>query len=232
MYNRTSFLGIIPARGGSKRLPRKNLLNLNGKPLIAWTIEAAKKSKYLDKIILSTDDDEISSVGLNYNIDVPFKRPKYLSGDNASTIDVIFHTLNYIKSNNMKYDCIVLLQPTSPLRDEKEIDLSIEYFMNKNAHSIISVSKLKHPIEWAKKLPKDLSMTNFLYKNKRSQDYEPHYLINGAIYIVRTIKFIKEKQIFFPSKCFAYKMSEHKSIDIDDEFDFNLANFFLKNVKK
>tara|TARA_Y100000741_G_scaffold319604_1_gene267656 strand:- start:392 stop:1087 length:696 start_codon:yes stop_codon:yes gene_type:complete len=231
MFKNKTFLAIIPARGGSKRLPNKNTANLYGKPLVAWTIEAAKKSKYLDEIILSTDSSKITEIGLKYKVNIPFVRPKKISGDKANSVDVLIHALNQI---DKKYDYTVMLQPTSPLRNHHDIDKSIEYLNEKDANSIISVSKLSHPIEWVNKLPKDFSMKNFFSRKdkiKRSQDYEKSYIINGAIYIIRNKILISQKKLFLKERCYGYLMDQDKSIDIDNKLDLNIAEVLLKNGK-
>ena len=176
-----TFLVIIPARGGSKRLPRKNLLDLCGKPLIAWSIEAALKSKYISKVIVSSDDEEILNIAKEYKADF-IKRPDELASDTATTFDALKHTLENVE----KYDYVVLLQPTSPLRTEKHIDEAIELLKEKNADAIISVCEMEHSPLWSNTLDEDLNMSNFLRDevlNKRSQDLPKYYRLNGAIYI-------------------------------------------------
>lgn len=122
-----TFLAIIPARGGSKGVPRKNIRNLAGKPLIAWTIEEAKKSKYINRVILSSDDNEIIEIAKNYNCEVPFVRPKNIAEDNTPGIDPVLHAIKQCPG----YDYVVLLQPTSPLRTVEDIDGCIRYMLNK-----------------------------------------------------------------------------------------------------
>ena len=194
MYTNKTFLAIIPARGGSKRLPRKNVLDLCGKPLIAYTIEAALKSKYIDKVIVSSDDEEILNISSNFGADI-IKRPIDLANDTATTFDTIKHTID----NFEKYDYIVLLQPTSPLRNEKHIDEAIQLLEEKNADSIISVCEMDHSPLWSNTLPKDGNMSNFLKDeilNKRSQDLEKYYRLNGAIYICKTSKLLEKKVLY------------------------------------
>jgi len=231
LKNKT-FLAVIPARGGSKRIPNKNVIELNGKPLIAWTIEAAKKSKYIDEIILSTDSEKIAKIASKYRINIPFIRPTNLSSDKARSIDVLIHAVNSMKENNKNYDFTLMLQPTSPLRDNNHIDESIEYLFEKKANSIIGVTKLNHPIEWANKLPQDFSMKNFFDQNniiKRSQDYDASYLVNGAIYIIKNSILLEEKKLFLNENCYAYEMDISKSIDIDTKQDLKMAEVLLKN---
>ena len=229
MYTNKTFLAIIPARGGSKRLPRKNVLDLCGKPLIAYTIEAALKSKYIDKVIVSSDDDEILNISLNFGAET-IKRPVELASDKATTFDAIKHTIDNIE----KYDYIVLLQPTSPLRNEKHVNETIELLENKNADAVISVCEMEHSPLWSNTLPKDGKMNNFLRDevlNKRSQDLEKYYRINGAIYICKTDRFLEEKSFFLKDNIYAYTMDRRSSIDIDEKEDFELANIIKKYGK-
>jgi CMP-N,N'-diacetyllegionaminic acid synthase len=230
MYSNKTFLAIIPARGGSKRLPRKNILDLCGKPLIAYTIEAALKSKYIDKVIVSSDDEEILNISSNFGADI-IKRPIDLANDTATTFDTIKHTID----NFEKYDYIVLLQPTSPLRNEKHIDEAIQLLKEKNAHAVISVCEMEHSPLWCNTLPKDGNMNNFLRDevlNKRSQDLEKYYRLNGAIYICKTDKLLENKSFLLRNNIFAYIMDRESSIDIDEEIDFKIAEVILSKVTK
>lgn len=221
MYNGETFLAIIPARGGSKRLPRKNILDLAGKPLISWSIEAALKSKFIDMAIVSSDDDEIISVAKKFGAET-IKRPIELASDTAASFDAIKHTIVNVEP----YDYIILLQPTSPLRDEKHIDEAIEQLMKKNSDAVVSVCEMDHSPLWSNTLPENESMSNFLrdeMKNKRSQDLEKYYRINGAIYICKSDILLKEKSFFLKDNIFAYIMDRKSSIDIDEEIDFKIA---------
>jgi CMP-N,N'-diacetyllegionaminic acid synthase len=225
MYKHKSFLAIIPARGGSKRLPRKNILNLAGKPLIAWSIEAGLNSEYIDKVVVSSDDDEILNISKKFGADI-IKRPNELASDTATTFDTIKHTIDNLE----KYDYIVLLQATSPLRNEKHIDEAIELLENKKADAVISVCEMDHSPLWSNILPEDLSMKNFLREevlNKRSQDLEKYYRINGAIYICKTEKLLENKGFFLKENIFAYIMDRNSSIDIDEEIDFKIVKALL-----
>lgn len=227
MYNDKTFLAIIPARGGSKRLPRKNILDLCGKPLISWSIEAGLKSKYIDKVIVTSDDDEILSISKEYGAEI-IRRPDELSSDTATTFDAIKHTIDNMK----RYDYIILLQATSPLRNEKHIDESIELLETKNADAVVSVCEMDHSPLWSNTLPQDGNMNNFLRDeilNKRSQDIEKYFKLNGAIYICKTEKFLQNKGFFLKDNIFAYRMDRKNSIDIDEEMDFNVAKILLKS---
>ena len=222
-----TFLAIIPARGGSKRLPRKNLLDLCGKPLIAWSIEAALKSKYISKVIVSSDDEEILNIAKEYKADF-IKRPDELASDTATTFDALNHTLENVE----KYDYVVLLQPTSPLRTEKHIDEAIELLKEKNADAIISVCEVEHSPLWSNTLDENLDMSNFLRDevlNKRSQDLPKYYRLNGAIYICKTDKLLENKGFFLKENIYAYKMNKKHSVDIDEEIDFIIAEKLMQH---
>jgi len=226
MYQNKTFLAIIPARGGSKRLPRKNVLDLNGKPLIAWSIEAGLKSKYIDKVVVSSDDKEILNISKQFGAKT-IKRPDELASDTATTFDAIKHTIENLE----KYDYVVLLQPTSPLRDERNIDEAIEVLENKNADAVVSVCEMDHSPLWSNVLPEDGNMSRFLRDevlNKRSQDLEKYYRLNGAIYICKTEKLLENKGFFLKDNIFAYTMDRKNSIDIDEEIDF----LVVENLKK
>lgn len=225
MFKDKTFLAIIPARGGSKRVPRKNILDLAGRPLIVWSIEAGLKSKYIDKLIVTSDDDEILEVSKKYAANT-IKRPMELASDTSTTFDAIKHTIESVE----KYDYIVLLQPTSPLRNTKHIDEAIELLVKKNADAIISVGEMDHSPLWSNVLPKDMSMEGFLRDevlNKRSQDLPVYYRINGAIYICKTENLLEEKSFFLKDNIFAYIMDKENSIDIDDRLDFYMAKAIL-----
>ncbi len=230
VYKNKTFLAIIPARGGSKRLPRKNVSDLCGKPLIAYSIEAALKSQYIDKVIVSSDDDEILEISRKYGANI-IKRPIELGSDTATT----FVAVNHVLENLEIYDFIILLQATSPLRTEIHIDEAIELLDLKNSDSIISVCEMDHSPLWSNTLDSTLSMNGFLKDevlNKRSQDLEKYYRLNGAIYICKTDELLKEESFFLKENVFAYKMSRKNSIDIDEEIDFIIANELIKENKK
>ena len=227
MYIDKTFLAIIPARGGSKRLPRKNVLDLNGKPLIAYSIEAGLNSKYIDKVIVTSDDEEILEISRKYGTDT-IQRPDELASDTSTTFDAIKHTID----NCEKYDYIVLLQPTSPLRNEKHVDDAIELFKNKNADAVVSVCEMDHSPLWSNTLDESLSMVGFLKDevlNERSQDLKKYYRLNGAIYVCKTEKLLEEKSFFLKDNIFAYKMDRKSSSDIDEEIDFKIVEGFIKS---
>ena len=232
MINNKTFIAIIPARGGSKRLPGKNILDLNGKPLIEWSIKASLDSKYIDKTMVTTDSDAIIEVSRKAGAEVPFKRPNYISTDVAKRSDVIKHTVDfYYDSLKYKFDYIVYLQPTSPLRTSAEIDKAIEYMFQKNADAVVSVCKLEHPVEWSGILPIDMDMSKFLSRTQvklRGQDLPSQYRLNGAIYICNTERFLEQDCMFLDDNIYAYEMDQIDSVDIDTEVDFKIAEILLK----
>tara|TARA_B110000444_G_scaffold146817_1_gene137253 strand:- start:8103 stop:8795 length:693 start_codon:yes stop_codon:yes gene_type:complete len=230
MYKNKTFLAVMPARGGSKRLPHKNLLDLCGKPLIAWSIDAGLQSKYIDKVVVSSDNKNILDIAAKFKADI-IKRPKKLASDTATSFDVLKHAIDNLES----YDYIVLLQPTSPLRNDRHIDEAIELMEKKNADAIISVCEMDHSPLWSNTLKSDQEMNKFFNEdvlNKRSQDLEKYYRLNGAIYICRINKFFKERAFFLKENIYAYIMDRESSIDIDEDIDLKIAHTLaLSNIK-
>lgn len=231
VFKGKTFLAVIPARGGSKRLPRKNVLDLAGKPLIAWTIGAANNSKHIDHFVVSTDDQEISDVSKRYGAEV-LTRPDELATDRASSVDVVLHA---IETQTQSYDYVILLQPTSPLRTAQHIDEAIELFFEKNANSVISVCETDHSPLWANTLPKDGNMGSFIreeVKGKRSQDLPIFFQLNGAIYIVNSTEFKQSKSFIQANNSYAYIMSKKDSVDIDTDLDFEFVSLLINKVNK
>jgi len=229
VYNNKKILAIIPARGGSKRLPHKNILKLKDKPLIAWSIESAKNSKYIDKLILSSDDKKIIDVAKKFGCEVPFVRPKELAQDETRSIDVVLHALKTLKES---YDYVILLQPTSPLRTTQDIDEAIELCFEKKATSIVGVCEMEHSPLWANTLDETMSMENFLdeqYNNSRSQDLPTFYRINGAFYMSKVESVLKNETFFVKENIFAFLMSQEHSVDIDTKLDFVVAEAVLND---
>ncbi|EGR1063797.1 TPA: cytidylyltransferase domain-containing protein [Vibrio cholerae] len=227
MINGKRVIAIIPARGGSKRLPRKNVLSLAGKPLIGWSIEAAQKSKYVDEIFVSTDDQEIVDVASEFGIHVPELRPVELASDTASSSDVLIYTL---KKFGQQSNIIILLQPTSPLRAAEHIDEGLELFIAKDAFSVVSVTPCEHSPLWANTLPDDASMGDFIRPEalQRSQDLSQFYRLNGALYIFDTSQLLEFGHICYTSRSYAYVMDNRISFDIDQQLDFELAEVFIQ----
>ncbi|MFD1093960.1 cytidylyltransferase domain-containing protein [Providencia vermicola] len=230
MINNKRVMAFIPARGGSKRLPHKNILPLAGQPLISWSIEAAQKSQYVDDIFVSTDDPEIAKVSADYNVDIPELRPTYLATDEASTDSVLTYTLDKFGKD---VDIIVLLQPTSPLRNAQHIDKALEMFIEKNAFSVVSVTPCDHSPLWANTLPMNNSMGDFIRPDalKRSQDLSTYYRINGAIYIFDAKKLIEYGEIRYTNESYAFVMEQIHSVDIDQSLDFSFAELLIKENK-
>lgn len=220
---------LIPARGGSKRLPRKNVKLLGDKPLIAWSIETAKASKYIDRVVVSTDDEEIKQVSEQYGAEVPFLRPDDLSNDYASSFDVIKHAikqLNIEEKNNL----IVLLQPTSPLRLVAELDGALEFFVANNAKGVVSVSEAEHSPMWSNTLPENYSLAEFIrpeVQGKRSQDLPTYYRLNGSIYIYEVLSLLEKDKIFYDSGVYGFQTEKETSVDIDTALDFLIAETMM-----
>ena len=226
MIKGKSILAIIPARGGSKGIPRKNIRMLAGKPLIAWTIEEAKKSKYIDRLILSSEDDEIIKVAKEWGCEVPFIRPVELAKDDTPGIETVLHA---IKSLNGEYDYIVLLQPTSPMRLVDDIDCCIEVCVFSKAMSCVSVTEVnQHPF-WMY----TIDSSGYLYpimqhKNETNcrQDLPSVYVLNGAVYIAEN-DFLENKKTFLTAMTKAYVMTKKRSVDIDEDIDLELCEILL-----
>ena len=226
MINGKTILAIVPARGGSKRLPRKNILSLAGKPLILWSIKAGSKSKYIDKLVVSSEDAEILEVSKKSGVQ-PIVRPKELATDEASSFSAVKHVVENIDET---FDFIILLQPTSPLRNEIHIDEALEFLVQKGADAVISVCEMEHSPLWSNTLPEDKSMEGFLKDDGiRSQDLPKYYQINGAIYICKTARLMNEKTFFIDDNIFAYKMDRKSSVDIDVKEDLLVAETFMSD---
>ncbi len=224
MIGNKQVLAVIPARAGSKRLSRKNILEFNGKPLLSWTIQAGLQSKYIDDVIVSTEDSDIAAIAKTEGAMVPFLRPAELAGDTTTTIDVVCHLL---KSLSLKsYDYILLLQPTSPLRTAAHIDQAVELLIARNADAVVGVTEVDHPVEWTNVLPDDFAFRDFISPsalNLRSQDLPQRYRINGALYLVDAKKLIEQETFFLHENSYALIMDKKDSVDIDDEMDFVTA---------
>ena len=212
-------LGIIPARYGTKRLKLKNISNVGGKPLLAWTILSAKKSKYLDSVILSTESKKIAKIAAKYGCEVPFLRKKILSNDNISSEEVVSYTL---KKLNKIFHYVMLLQPTSPLRKARDIDKALRKIVNTNAVSLMSVYRSRK----INKFPVVVKNNRIINKNKNllNKKKRYNYYLNGAIYLAKFSYIIKNKS-FFSKNTIIFDMPEKRSIDIDTLED-------LKKLKK
>lgn len=225
-----NFLAIVTARGGSKGLKGKNIKELCGKPLINYTIDAAMKSKYIKRVVVSTDNEDIAKVAKKAGAEIPCMRPEDLATDNASSIDVVLHMINYLKeTENYNPEFIILLQPTSPLRDYKHIDEAIEKLLKTDMDAIVSVCESEVNPYWSNIFNGE-KLEYFIEEGKkitRRQDLPNVYRINGAIYAIKTNVFIEEKT-FEPESLTGYIMSSKDSIDIDEALDFKLAEIIME----
>lgn len=221
-----SVLAIIPARGGSKGVPRKNIRNVGGKPLIAWTIEEAKKSKFIDRLILSTEDEEIASIAKKCGCEVPFMRPEELAEDHTPGIEPIIHAIHTLPE---KYDMVVLLQPTSPLRIKEDIDGCIARCVQGSTRSCVTVTESDKSPYWMYELDNNGQMTAVIPSDTmivRRQDLPKAYVLNGAVYSANK-DWLLEKRTFLTNETVAYPMPKERSLDIDTEFDIKIFEFIV-----
>jgi CMP-N,N'-diacetyllegionaminic acid synthase len=235
MINGKSVLAIIPARGGSKGLPGKNILPLAGKPLIIWSLEAARNSKFIDRCIVSTDDDKIVEIVKEFGGEIPFNRPAHLATDESTTFDVLEHGIQFFKSQSVEFDYLVLLEPTSPLRDSNDIDLSIKILHSNrsNADSIVGVSKVEatHPV-FDVSINKMGLIQPFMgesFKIYRRQEIEELYFFEGSIY-VSDIQVLLEEKNFYHDRTMPFIMPRWKSLEIDEMIDLLTAETIIKNI--
>lgn len=229
MYKGKSFLVIIPARGGSKGIPNKNIIEVEGKPLIKYSIDAALESKYVDRIVVSTDSEEIAKVSAESGADVPFLRPVSLSTDTAKTIDALIHAVNTLKENGSAYDYLVLLQPTQPLRESFHIDEAIEKIVERGAGSLVSVSDVhEHPI-LMRTINEQGNLINLLQTSStvRRQDFPTFYKVNGSIYINKIDENFNEN-LSLNDNQLPYIMDTKYDVDIDEPFDLEVFKLKLK----
>lgn len=231
MYKGKKILAIIPARSGSKGLKDKNIKKINSKPLITYTIESALYSRVFEDVIVSTDSELYANISKNAGASVPFLRPKSISEDKSSTTQVIEYTLKRLEKEGKRYDYFMILQPTSPLRNSSDILKAVELLFEKKGTSIISVCETEHSTNLINKLDATLCMSNFLSieNNKRRQDFNKEYRLNGAIYLCEVKKFLRTKD-FYSGDSYAYIMNKINSIDIDDELDFRIAEILIKSI--
>jgi CMP-N,N'-diacetyllegionaminic acid synthase len=224
-----SYVAIVPARGGSKGLPRKNILDLAGKPLIAHTIEAALQSKCFTEVIVSTDCEAIKKISLQWGAKV-MDRPCELATDTASSLDVINHVLVQLAKRRELTECFMLLQPTSPCRNAKHIELAMDKYIQSDANSLVSIMKSEHSIQKYvyKKKDKIEPVFDWADLTKPRQELEEAFGINGAIYISRAQDFIEKSNLFLPPLV-GYEMDRKSSIDIDNEEDLYLAEYYLSS---
>ncbi|OZB36047.1 MAG: acylneuraminate cytidylyltransferase [Halothiobacillus sp. 14-56-357] len=222
-----SVLALIPARGGSKGLPGKNIRPLKGKPLIGWSIEAARASRYVSRIVVSSDDEEILAVARDQGAETPFRRPASLAGDATPGMDVVLHALDQLAG----FEWVVLLQPTSPLRLAADIDAAIEQCLKTNAPACVSVCEAPASPWWMFEVGAECRMRSFLPAEQRPvrrQDLPDLYALNGAVYVAKT-EWLRMSLSFLTEETVAYVMPPARSVDIDTLFDFQLAECLLEN---
>lgn len=229
MINGNRVLALIPARGGSKGIKHKNIVSLGGKPLIGYSIEAAKGCQYIDCVVVSTDDEEIREIAQKYGAEVPFMRPKYLSEDNSKTIEVILHAIDFFSQRKDNFDIVILLQPTSPLRDSDDITEALNKFINNNSRGLVSISEVETNPLLIRKVDSLGNMVRLLDENStcRRQEMKRYYCVNGSIYINWT-KYINNNTSLNDNEDY-FIMNKSHSIDIDEPKDLVVADYYLNN---
>jgi len=223
-------LVIIPARSGSKGVKNKNIKLLGDKPLIGWSILAAQKSKYMPRVLVTTDAEEIKKVSLDMGAEVPFLRPKELASDEVHSVYPILHALNWLSENdNYHPDIVIMLLPTSPLRTAKDIDNAIDLYLKNPDHNVISVTELDKQLPHLRYVENGLLVPvqkqgNY---NVQRQDLQKLYYLNGSIYVSDFSRLLEDKT-FHIEKTIAYIMDKDRSVDINTEEDFKQAEYLLK----
>lgn len=223
-------LGLIPARGGSKGVPRKNLRDVAGKPLIAWTVEAARASRYIDRLILSSDDKAIIDVVGALGCEVPFVRPAELATDEADSMAVVRHAVAALPE---RYEYLVLLQPTSPMRRAEDINGAVEACISANATACVSVCEAEKSPYWMMELGRDNMVQPLFPPDRipdRRQDAPRIFALNGAVYVARTDHLANGGTFLasnLPGTTLGYPMPKERSFDIDTELDLEIVNFLL-----
>lgn len=229
MYKDKKILALIPARGGSKGIKDKNIINLNGQPLISYTIDSAKYSCYIDDIVVTTDSEKIANVAKAFGAEIPFMRPASLAADSSKTIDCVLHAIHMLENLHRHYDILILLQPTQPLRTAGDIDEAIETFFTSNAKNLVSVSPVTDAPVLIRQINSDGTLKHLLEQSStiRRQDMQPYYVVNGCIYINK-ISDIDESTSFNDNE-YSYIMSSEHSVDIDEPADLTMAAYYLTN---
>lgn len=228
-------IAIIPARSGSKGLPDKNILDLNGHPLMYYTIKAALKSGCFDTVMVSTDSEKYADIAKSCGAEVPFLRSEELSSDTAGSWDVVREVLTQYKVMGNSFDYVALMQPTSPLRNAEDIKNAFKMLSMDNVHTVVSVTEVEHPVQWCFTMPESVSMKTYAespYNQMRRQDLETHYRENGAIYIVNASKILNRDYNYYRDNCYGYVMPGERSMDIDSSMDFMIAEINLDLQKR
>lgn len=228
-------IAIVPARSGSKGLCDKNIADLNGKPLIYYSIKAAIDSQRFDEVMVSTDSEEYAEIAKKSGANIPFLRSTYNSSDLSGTWDVVRETLTEYEKIEKRFDYVMLLQPTSPLRSSDDINNVFDLLKKTQGTNVVSVVEVEHPIQWCFKLGENLSMEEFArspYNSMRRQDLEIFYRENGAIYLVDAMKIMNKDYNLYADNCFAYVMLRGRSVDIDYEIDLRMAELMMNRQEE
>jgi N-acylneuraminate cytidylyltransferase len=226
MIQGRSILAIIPARGGSKEVPRKNLREIAGKPLISWAIEEGRKSQYIDRLILSSEDPEIISMARSWSCEVPFVRPAELARDETPGIEPVLHALRVLPE---KYDYIVLLQPTSPLRLAEDIDGCLETCLCHHAPACVTVTEVDQSPFWMYRLDTSRHLVPLIDQKSlpsRRQDLPQVYTLNGAVYVAQTT-WLQQQRTFLTNETVAHIMPRERSLDVDTELDLKICESLI-----
>lgn len=226
----TSFLGVIPARGGSKGIEKKNIREVAGRPLIAWTADQVEDAARLDKTIVSTDDPEIAAVAEDSGLEVPFMRPDELAQDTTAMEPTIAHAGQTMAERGFEADYVVCLQPTSPLRAGKDIDAAIELALDEDADAVVSLVETKHHPYWAMQMGDDGQVHPFMDLDEtytRRQDLPPVYARNGAVFLSRP-GLLAETHSWYAGETYGYTMPEERSLDLDTPWDLRVADLALR----
>ena len=226
MINDRTVLAVIPARGQSKGLPGKHLLDAGGKPIIAWSIEAAHGSRYIDRVILSSEDEDIIAVARQWGCEVPFVRPASLASDESKVEDAVFHALDALQET---FEYVVLLQPTSPLRATEDIDRCLEVCREQAVPACVSVSVPRKSPYWMHWVDERGAMRRVLPEGdviSRRQDLPTVYAVNGAVYVAET-EWFRQHGTFLQPETHAYVMPVERAIDLDERFDLVMLRAVL-----
>ena len=224
-----SYLAVVTARSGSKRLPGKNVRDLCGKQLFVWSVLAGLACPQVARTIVSTDSPEYQRIAIAAGADCPWLRDPALAADSTSSADVVKEVLDRLGEEVRHYRGLVLLQPTSPLRTAEDISGALTLFEARNAPAVVSVCEAECPLAWIGRLPDNLLMDDFVpaqFSSTRSQDHGTWYRLNGAVYVIGTEEFRREHG-FMPRGTLGYAMPRERSVDVDTAFDFNLAALLM-----
>ena len=219
-------IAIIPAREGSKGIVGKNMKLFNGKPLIEWTINAALKAEFVDRVFVSTDSNQIADFSKSFGLDIPFLRPKELATDVSYVIETVIHTIKIF----IEYDYVILLQPTSPLRNSNDIDSVIKLSIENDFRSVVAISEAQYLPQLFYQLKEDTNLIPLFENNKcfNRQEFSSYYILNGACYFASR-KFLLENKKFISDDTLGYIMPKERSIDIDSYYDWSIAEFLKNN---